>query len=225
VSKVLAPFVALFMLAGCAGERVPAQTAATLKREPVAAAFCMNLRRIHYQELVYKVLYNETVTHDSVFDGLWDVDSELSPFWAKQLPQAGLQARSINALVPSSELPPGWCQTLGGEAEPGTLSAPIQKALLEQQINYLVLLRAWQFSVSSYSFGGYSQLNIQGELIVHNVRSNRKEFSEHVSMAGSIGGHSPRELEANDLALLKQTARELIATQGVKWLRSAVETN
>jgi hypothetical protein len=30
------------------------------------------------------------------------------------LPQAGIQARSNDAFGPSSVLPPGWCQTLGG---------------------------------------------------------------------------------------------------------------
>src|SRR4051812_45991604 len=100
--KVLALSVALLVLVGCAGERAPAQTAAALQKGQVAAAFCMNSRSIHYSELVYKVLYNETVTHDSVFDGLWDIDSELSPFWATLLPQVGIHARQINVLVPST---------------------------------------------------------------------------------------------------------------------------
>ncbi|HYP75357.1 MAG TPA: hypothetical protein VER12_05375 [Polyangiaceae bacterium] len=217
--------LALFLLVGCAGERAPARTAAALKGEPIAAAFCMNSRRIHYNELVYKVVYNETVTHDSVFDGLWDVDSELSLLWAKLLPQAGMHASALSALVPSSELPPDWCSALGTPSEAPTLAASIRRALLEHQINYLVLLRASQFAVSSYSFGNYSQLIVPGDLIFYNVRTNRVEFSEHVFIAGSIGGHSPRELEANDLALLKKTARELISTQGLKTLRSASATD
>jgi hypothetical protein len=220
----LALFLSLFTLFGCAGERAPAQTAAALRRAPVAAAFCMNLRQIHYNQLLYKVVYNETVTHDSVFDGLWDVDSELSLLWANLLPQAGMHASALEALVPSSELPRGWCYAGGAQSQPLTLSASVQKALLSRQIHYLVLLRAWQFAVLSYSFGS-SSLVIPGDLIFYNVRSNRTEFSEQVFIGSSIGGHSPRKLEANDLALLKKTAREMISKDGLKLLRSASATD
>ena len=225
MKRVLVILASLLVVVGCASEHAPAQTAAALRREPVAAAFCMNAKRIHYSELVYKVLYNETVTHDSVFDGLWDVDSELSVAWAKLLPQAGIHSRSIIEVLPSSELPRDWCRKLEDTSKPQTLSAPIQKALLERQIRYLMVLRAYQFTVASYSIGSFSQLTIQGELAFHNVGSNRQEFSEHVSMGVSLGSRPPRELEANDMAWLKQTALELLATQSLKWTRSALEAD
>ena len=55
----------------------------------------MSRKKIFYSELVYKVLYNETVTAESVFEGLWDVDSELSVLWASQLSALGIRSRSL----------------------------------------------------------------------------------------------------------------------------------
>jgi len=50
-------------------------------------------------------------------------------------------------------------------------------------------------------------------------------FSEQVSMGVSLGSRPPRELEANNMAWLKQTALELLATQSLKWTRSALEAD
>jgi hypothetical protein len=208
---------------GCSQPQAPAQTAAAVQHEPVAAGFCMSRKKIFYSELVYKVLYNETVTAESVFEGLWDVDSELSVLWASQLSALGIRSRSLTELLPSPDLE-SFCRELPNAAlQPLTvLPEPVRQALLQQHIGYLLLLHSNGVSVSAYSLGP-SQVNLASELVLQNVRTNAIEYREPAPFGETVSlGESTRSIEAQNLARLKAITREIVTARGPALIRSVL---
>src|SRR5687768_3849481 len=79
--------LALASLAACGSgvTQLPANTAADVRKSRIAAGFYNLDPRIVYEEQAYRVLWMQTNRQEATFDGIWDVDADLSEVFVAEL--------------------------------------------------------------------------------------------------------------------------------------------
>lgn len=220
--KRITALLTVVALAGCAATpKLSPEIAGELATSSVAAAFYLEGKKINYNEMVYKVLWNETRAQESVFEGSWDVDTEVTDTFSDSLVSIGLSSRPIFELLPA-ELHDEFAQTVlntrgaDGLNVPMSLVPAVRDALLSENVDYLVLLRGASYHAEKYS-GFKPQFSIPSLLIVYDVRRNLQQYDGLFHVGGPIAvEESPREVEANGLAKLKAATDE--------WIRTATAT-
>lgn len=206
------------LAAGCAtAPKLSSEIASEMSRSNIAAAFYLEGKKINYNEMVYKVLWNETRSQESVFEGSWDVDRDVTATFSDSLHSIGLDSRSMFDVLPD-ELRDEFVQTVlnthgvDGADVSMKMNPAVRDALLQQNVDYLVLMRGAHYNVQKIS-GFAPQFRIPTRLIVYDVRRNVQQYGGYMNMGGPIEvEESPREVEKNGLAKLKS------ATHG--WVRS-----
>lgn len=78
------------LLTGCAVQPLTAQKSQDMRNGNIAVGYLQLEKRIEYNELVYKVLWNEQRSQTAVFEGIWDIDANLSERLSAQLNEQGL---------------------------------------------------------------------------------------------------------------------------------------
>lgn len=182
-----------------------------LRGSKVAVAYAQLNKKIHYQELVYKVLWNETRTHDVSFDGLWDIDSELSAYMASRVTQIGLNAVSVYD-VASKDSMMELHQTLLSKqySDPLKLSDALRDNLLQNNIDYLIVVDSDYISV--YAQIGVKQGSALADIYLQNVRSNEQKYFSGMGVGGKLKVEKKaREIEDNNLQGLKESLKEWLA--------------
>jgi hypothetical protein len=225
-------FQALFLvlglvLAGCGGSpQVPAQTAASLRQEQTAAVVFFSKKSIEYDEQVYKVLYNEHETHSSTYEGIWDVDQEYTERWSKLLVELGVNGRPVDQLLEDKQVLTELRKALGAVtlSDPLVLPAPVKQALLQKNVRYVAGVRSPGFNVMANSLTPSTCKLIFGVwLIIYDVKTGNQEYIEHLALQGNISvKESLRELEANNLALLKENGAKLFQESVPPLMREAL---
>lgn len=209
--------------AGCASTpKLTPEIASELEQGAVAAAFYVEGKKILYDEMVYKVLWNENRSQESVFEGSWDVDQEVSATFSDSLGDVGLSARPITDVLQDAALYAEFEQAIlntrdvDGMNVPLAMSGALQGAFLEAGIDYVVLLRSAHYRVQKVS--GFSpQFSLPSMLIVYDVRRGTQQYDGMFFLGGKIAvEESPREVEANGLAKLKTATHD--------WVRLATNT-
>ncbi len=218
--KLLFFAMAAMILAGCAAAPLSQDVANDLKSGKIAVAYYQKEKRINYNELVYRVLWNEAREHDATFDGLWDIDTDLSNHMAPCVTKLGLNATSIHELVPQEELKVLHGNLLARDPfrdkEPVkmVLGESLRKALLDKQIDYLLTVDGDYIYI--YTQIGVKQGSARTVLTLLDVRSNEQKYFATFPVAGFFEvEESAREIEDNNLAGLKHMLKE--------WLSTAVE--
>lgn len=210
--QILLLAVAL-VLGGCGSPQVPPRTAAGLQSEQTAAVALFSRKSIDYDEQVYKVLYNESESHQSTFEGIWDVDREYTDRWSRTLVELGVNSQPVDKLVQDEQALSELRQALGSVTldNPLVLSPHVKRALLEKEVRYVAGLRSPGFYVMANSLTPSTCRLIFGVwLVIYDVRAGTQEFIEHLALQGNISiNESLRELESNELALLKENGAKL----------------
>ncbi|HEX7062671.1 MAG TPA: hypothetical protein VF200_11915 [Woeseiaceae bacterium] len=211
-------FVFAALAAGCAtAPKLSPEIAGELSSSNVAAAFYLEGKKINYDEMVYKVLWNENRSQASVFEGSWDVDSEVTAEFSDSLASIGLASRPIFDVLPEG-LYDEFVQTVlntrgaDGYNVPMSMDSAVRDALLQNNIDYVILLRAASYQAQKVT-GFAPQFTLPSLLLVYDVRRNVQQYDGVFLMGGKIAvEESPREVEANGLAKLKTATNEWIHT-------------
>lgn len=218
MKRLLSSFLIVSLAAGCASApTLTPEIADELSASNVAAAFYLEGKKINYNEMVYKVLWNETRAQESVFEGSWDVDSDVTATFSDSLASIGLASRPVFDVLPT-ELHDEFVQTVlntrgaDGYNVPMSMDPAVRDALLGSNVDYLVLLRGASYHAEKYS-GFKPQFSIPALLIVYDVRRNTQQYDGLFHIGGPIAvEQSPREVEADGLAKLKSATHEWIHT-------------
>jgi len=213
-------------LGGCGSAQVTPQTAASLQKEQTVAAVFFSKKTVDYDEQVYKVLYNETEHHESSFEGIWDVDQEYTDRWSKDLVDLGVNSQSVDRILEDKQALAELRKALGAVTLDAPLVLPesVKRALLEKNVRFLAGVRSPGFFVMGNSLNAVNCRLIFGVwLVVYDVRSGRQEYIEHLSLQGTVPVKgSLRELESNNLALLKEHGAKLFQERVPETMREAL---
>lgn len=210
-------FIFVFICSGCASTaRLAPEVASDIQDGNVAAAIYVEGKKIVYDEMVYKVLWNENRSQDSVFEGSWDVDQDLTATFSESLSTAGLAAQPADMILLDAALASSFEQSILNSRDSSglntvlSLNDDVKRAFQQAGVDHLILLRAAHFSVQKVS--GFSpQFALPSMLIVVDVRSGQQLYMEPFALGGKIAVEkSPREVEANGLAKLKAAAHQWV---------------
>lgn len=220
--KLCALISVAIIFSGCATAPIGKDVSQALRSSKVAVVYAQLNKKIHYEELVYKVLYNETRTQDVSFDGLWDIDSELSNFMAPKVSELGLKVVSIYDFAPKETvldlhrtLSENLLKALTEKSGliPLVLSENLRSKLLENGIDYLIVIDSNNIRV--YTQIGVKQGSLRTSMYVQDVRSNEQKYYCYFPVGGNLKvNKSVREIEDNNLAGLKKAMKE--------WLEASI---
>lgn len=218
IRQIIAGVFLASVLAGCASTpKLAPEVAGELEDGTIAAAFYVEGKKIVYDELVYKVLWNENRSQESVFEGSWDVDHDVTATFSRSLGDVGLSAQSVASVLTDkaayAEFEQSILNTRGADNlnVPMAMNDALRNDFIDAGIDYVMLLRAAHYSVQKVS--GFSpQFGLPTLLIVYDVRRNEQVYNGIFPLGGKIAvEESPREVEANGLAKLKTATHEWVA--------------
>jgi len=211
--------VAALTLAGCAMPAMRPEVATDFRQSKLAAAVYLESKTIVYNEMVYKVLWNETRQNISSFDGLWDVDTDLSEQLAADMKGLELQAQPIRTVLTSDADYEALEKSIRATVGPGLAEVPLQldEAVLgkfrKAGISYLVVLRAGGFNISTTTMNSSGGLNLPAVLFVYDIKQNKQEYREAMFSSEFVTwGKTPRNIEANGMEKVKEAASKMIKT-------------
>ncbi|MCP4745649.1 MAG: hypothetical protein GY874_05830 [Desulfobacteraceae bacterium] len=218
--RLLITFCAvLVVLTACASTNLRPEVGTKLKSGNVAAMFYMDHKTIDYDELVYKVLWNEKRQQLATFGSFWDIDKDLSNTLANTMGKIGISTKSVNQLLFDEDdynaLRLCIVDNKGpdGKNWPLTLTPGLQKQFKDLDVDYLVVLRTVSFSAEVNSMFKHILMRMPSILIIYDINNGKEEYRE---LFGMGGGHkynkSARELEEDGLKQLKKLANQWIAT-------------
>jgi hypothetical protein len=219
IRRLITLFAVLAVLTGCASTNLRPEVGSKLKSGNVAAMFYMEHKKINYNEMVYKVLWNENREQDATFKGFWDIDRDLSNSLANEMGKIGISTKSVNQLLLDGDdfdaLNSCITGTRGpdGANRPLALTPGLQKQFKDLGVDYLVVMRTAYFITQAVSMFKTITVQMPSILIVYDINNGKEEYSEYFPLGG---GHkyekSPREIEENGLKQLKELANQWIAT-------------
>lgn len=204
------------VFAGCATTTIAPNTSSSIQQGKIATAAYVVDKKIAYEELVYKVLYNETRSQQAVFDGFWDIDKAHSERLTSALAKLELSASPASTAL-SEETYAQFEQTIKqslesakqNKPEPFQLEDITRSSLMEAGYDYLVLLRTANIFVSTTSMVDSATIMLPSVLIVLDLEANREEYNEFFLVQGYVDyDESVRELEDNNLALIKEATQQ-----------------
>lgn len=209
---------AILLLSACATVQPMDQSATDdLRANDVAVALIYPEQKIHYDELVYKVLWNETRSATSSFKGIWDIDRDLSSQYAEQFRTKSLRATSVAEILEAPDFE-HFRQSMAAyhpanQSEPFTVDERTRKALLDKGYEYLIAMRCVDLHVQAFSFGADPLAQLIYRMNVVDLRNNDLKYSAAAWLAAKTPvDKSPREIEANGLAILRASLSKALQT-------------
>ena len=219
VYKLFALLILSALFFGCAtAPPLSKDVSQSLRGSKLAVVYAQSEKRIHYNELVYKVFWNETRTKDVSFNGLWDIDSDLSGYMTPKVCDLGLNAVSIYDAVSDKEIK-DLHEALKSKTreEPLVLSDDLRAKLIDSEINYLITLNSDYIYV--YSQVGVKQGHARAWMYVQDVRSNDQKYADFFPIGGNFKVEkSIREIEDNNLEGLRVAMKEWLDDSIPRWM-------
>jgi hypothetical protein len=166
--------------------------------------------------MVYKVLYNETVTQQAMFENFWDIDKAHTDRLTSALKNLDLNATPTSKTL-SEEAQLQLEQTIKhslesakqGEPRPFELEDTTRSSLRDAGYNYLVLLRTSNILVTTTSMIDSATIWLPSVLIVVDLEADREAYNElFLFQVFSDYEDSVRQLEENSLALIKEATQQ-----------------
>ncbi len=207
--KFLVLLIVSALFFGCAASpKLSPDVTQSLKGSKLAVAYAQTEKRIHYNELVYKVFWNETRTKDVSYNGLWDIDTDLTSYMAPKVCDLGLKAVSIYDVVPEENIKELHESLMAKPREEElVLSDGLRAKLMDEGIDYLLMLRNDHIGV--YTQIGLKQGQAHAMMYVQDVRSNEQKYAGFFPCGGNFKVEkNVREIENNNLAGLKDHMKE-----------------
>ena len=223
MKKFFSAILLTFILAGCAAAPpLKPEVSDNLRSSTIAAAFYMVNKSISYNEMVYKVLWNETRSQTSTFEGIWDVDKDLCRVMTEEMMNQHLNTIPIDEVLTDEAIyndfadamrAPVWVDS---KRAPLKLSANVVRKLKQSGIGYVVAVRSVHFYLSTTSMNSFGPMAVPSDLRVYDVNNGEEVYGVNYPMGGRIDwGKSVRNIESNNLATLKEASR--------KWVRLSTE--
>lgn len=208
------------LMAGCAGNVKPLvpETAADLRASKVALAYIYPEKQLNYNELVYKVLWNENHSNTVSFKGLWDIDRDLSRRYLENFQHLGMDivsAQEILAPAPYQHLAEALADYKAQpDAPPFALNPALQQALRDQGVKYLILIRQGPLVLQAFTAFKNVSVRAMNSVRVYDTHASAPSYdgSAYMWLKYDIQ-ESPRELENNRLAPLKQLMADGVDAQ------------
>jgi hypothetical protein len=215
--KALVLLIIILLVPACATS-INRDVADQLQAGKIATAFYMESKRIHYFEVLYRVLWNEIRAQDAVFEGFWDIDHEFSQLMAQNLTRKGLNSLTLQEILQDKEQYKEFVNAVRitrgkyGIEAPLTLPQPLLNTLKSRNITHVVMLRCLEFQVGSFA-SHFPQGGLPSLLVVYDINQNKQVYSEPLYMMTYKLAirKSPREIESNNLLILKKAARKMVA--------------
>lgn len=207
--KLIALLIVSALFFGCAASpTLSPDVTQSLKGSKLAVVYAQSEKRIHYNELVYKVLWNETRTKDVSFNGLWDIDTDLTSYMAPKVCDLGLKAVSLYDVVSEEEVKELHEGLMGkGRQEALVLSDNLRAKLMDEGVDYLLTLNSDYIYV--YTQIGVKQGHARAWMYVQDVRSNEQKYASFFPCGGNFKvRENVREIENDNLAGLKGHMKE-----------------
>ncbi|MBN8240687.1 hypothetical protein JF541_16120 [Marinobacter hydrocarbonoclasticus] len=216
IFRALVVLLFSIVFAGCASTTLAPETSAGIQQGKVASAAYTVDKKIVYEEMVYKVLYNETVTQQAMFENFWDIDKAHTDRLTSALKNLDLNATPTSKTL-SEEAQLQLEQTIKhslesakqGEPGPFELEDTTRSSLRDAGYNYLVLLRTSNILVTTTSMIDSATIWLPSVLIVVDLEADREAYNELFLFQGfSDYEDSVRQLEENSLALIKEATQQ-----------------
>ncbi|ROT96145.1 hypothetical protein EB809_17115 [Marinobacter sp. R17] len=202
--------------AGCAST-LPQETSTGIKQGKVVSAAVMLDKKIQYNEMVYKVLYNETRTQEAVFGGFWDVDKDHTKLLTSALQALHVNVDSVSQALPESEYNDLYerlenSYTDNPQEDPATpfeLNETTRSRLLDEGYQYLVLFRTSFIMVDATSITSSATLKLPSTITIIDLVSNGEDYNgSFLPVFYADYDESVRELEDDNLALIKSATQQ-----------------
>lgn len=215
IFKLSLLFCALAMFAGCATAPLRQDVSQEMRTCKTAVAYAQLEKKINYNELVYKVLWNESRTQDASFEGMWDIDHDLSQYMVPRVTKLGLHPISIYDVAPQNEINALHDNLKGLRTAEGymisekklQLDDSLRKTLMKKGIDYLITVDSDYVYI--YSQLGVKQGSARTGLRIIDIRTNEQQYFSVFPVAGNFKVEkSAREIENNDLAGFKHMMKE-----------------
>lgn len=214
--RLIAVVFSLVVLSGCATSTLAPDVASRIENGKLATAAYVVDKKVTYNELVYKVLWNETRTQEAVFEGFWDIDQD---YTGKLTAAASSQNLNVEpaASVVSSEAYEEFEKSLFKSPQLDSDGAPVglnltekfRTELTESGYEYLMALRSPGIFVQANAITDIANLTIPSAIYVLNLSDNKiVHISDFPIQGFPEFEESVRELEDNGLLLIREATEE-----------------
>lgn len=204
-------------LTGCATPALRPEVSLDLQQSKLAGVFYLEKKTIEYNEMVYKVLWNENRKHVSDFNGLWDIDAEMTEQLAKDMAGLHLDAKPIRAILSEDASYNDLVKAIQGTRGPDNTNVPLQLGdstlakLRKAGIGYLLVVRAAGFNISTTTMNSSGALNLPSILFVYDIKQGKEEYRELMFSGEFVKwGKTPRNIESNDMSILKDASKKML---------------
>jgi len=218
--KILLLLFGLVMLISCAAAPVSPDVSKQMVDSKIAVAYAQLEKRINYEEALYRVFWIEHREQNVSFEGLWDIDQDLSTYIVPGISALGLHPISLyhaTAKQDIAELHQSLKDTSphynNGSRKKLVLSDSLRQSLKKNNISYLITIYSDYIYV--YTQTGVKMGSARTQLNVMDVNSNEEKYNDIFYAGNNLKVEkSVREIENNNLAGLKREMK--------KWLDLAI---
>ena len=211
-SGILLILVTAWIASGCATPTLEPSASEKFRGKDMAVSVFVLDKSIQYDEMVYKVLWNETRTHRSKFEGFWDVDQSLTNAMAESMGEVGLKARPISSILKDKEYGEFVAALKGTRNSDGTyapldLAPSTRKAMKKAGIGSIAIVRSAHFMISTTVFNSSGLMHLPSVFVVYDVDSGEQAYAHRFPVAGGVKwGDSVRDIESNNLQILRDSS-------------------
>ncbi len=227
-------FALLLMLifVGCATVPIQPEISSKLKTGKIASTIYFEKKTIEYSEMVYKVLWNETRTQSANFDGIWDVDKDLTEIQIAEMNKKQLNTVSLRTILNDEPSYDAFVKAIQKTHGPDgrymalMLDEQTNSRLNQAGIDFVVLVRTACFTSSTTSVIKLAQVYMPSILIVYDVNQAKEVHNCNYTMGGNVSyGDSSRDLEANNLSLIKEESKKWVQQSAMNGLPKQLGLN
>ena len=178
--KILLFLVSLSLLTSCAGPRISPETSKNIKDSKIAVAYVQVEKKISHNESLYRVFWWDLRKMDVSFDGLWDLDKDLSNYMVPNFADLGLHPTSIYTVASKRDIA-SLHKSIKGKNKIA-LNNSLRQSLKRNNIRYLITL--YSPYIYTHTQWGLRQMNLNAILSVIDVDSNEEMYPGKFFPAG-----------------------------------------
>lgn len=207
----------ILLFTACATPQLRPDVTTGIRSGNVATMYFMEKKVIEYEEMVYKVLWNEIRTQNANFSGMWDIDRDLTEKYSAALVGHGVKSRPVQQIFPDDASYGALVQCVAktrktdGTNQPLELSPEVTAKLKSAGIDFLIVIRTLRYYATTTSMMNILSVHMSpSAIIIYDVKGGKEEYNEffYVGVGNIRYEKSPREIEKNGLEILKKSTYE-----------------
>lgn len=215
--KLLPILIISAILASCAGTPVNIGQDATkeITNSKIAVAYFQMEKRINHNEELYRVFWWDQRDLNVFFDGLWDIDKDLSAYMAPKFSALGLNPTSLYQEASTKDISEFHDRikenlSINQDRKPFKLNESMRQSPKKNNIGYLVTV--YNKFIYTHTIWGVREIRIIPYASVIDVSTNEEKYPGGSFYVSNLlkDVNSTRELENNNLAGLKIEMKKLL---------------